>query len=155
MLGIPNGVLAAPNIAIFGVAFIPIWMGFGFYTLLYSAGLNSIDRAVFEAAKIDGASAWGTFRNVTVEMLRPTFAFVITMSVIWNAQIFDQVYVLTRGGPGTLTYSMVFYIYSSAFNLVSLGETYVMSVILLVIIMTLAYISIRYLGFGRPSWMKS
>ncbi len=153
MLGMPNGVLSTPGAAIFGVSFIPIWMGIGFYALLYSVGLNSINRNVVEATKIDGASPWGTFRYVTLPLLKPTFAFVATMAIIWNAQIFDPVYLLTRGGPGTLTYSISYYIYSSAFNYLNFSETYVMSAVLLVIVMTLAYISITRLGFGRPSWM--
>jgi len=153
LMKMPAGLLSTFNLALYAVAFVPLWQAFGFYTLLYLSGLNSIDRAVFDSAKIDGAGSWGTFRYVILGMLKPTFAFVVTMSLIWNMQLFDHIYVMTRGGPGTTTYSMVFYIYNTVFSEVSLAKAYVMSVILLVIIASLAYVSIKHLGFGKPRWM--
>jgi alpha-1,4-digalacturonate transport system permease protein len=89
------------NWAIFWVIFISIWAQMGFYTLILLAGLQSIPRDMYEAADMDGANRWQSFRGITLPLLMPTLLVVLVLSVIRAVQVFDQVWVLTGGGPGT------------------------------------------------------
>jgi len=91
------------------------WSQLGFYTLILLAGLQSIPRELYEAGEIDGANAWGRFRRITMPLLMPTMTVVLVLSLIRAVQAFDQVFVLTGGGPGTATRYIVQYIYSTAF----------------------------------------
>ena len=87
----------------------------GFYTLILLAGLQSIPPELYEAGQIDGAGKFQSFRFITLPMLMPTMFVVIVLALIRAVQVFDQVYVLTGGGPGTATTYIVQYIYETAF----------------------------------------
>ncbi len=98
------------------VVVISVWAQMGFYTLILLAGLQAIPGELYEAASIDGASPWQSFRSITLPMLMPTMFVVIVLSIIRAVQIFDQVFAFTGGGPGTATTYMVQYIYSVGFS---------------------------------------
>jgi alpha-1,4-digalacturonate transport system permease protein len=100
----------------FWVIVISIWAQMGFYTLILLAGLQSIPPELYEAASMDGADAVQSFRSITLPLLTPTMLVVLVLSMIRAVQVFDQVYAFTGGGPGTATYYMVQYIYTSAFS---------------------------------------
>jgi alpha-1,4-digalacturonate transport system permease protein len=100
----------------FWVIFVSIWAQMGFYTLILLAGLQSIPADLYEAAQIDGASRWNQFRFVTIPLLMPTMLVVFVLALIRAVQVFDQVFVLTSGGPGTATQYMVQYIYDTGFS---------------------------------------
>lgn len=108
--------LLDPNWAMFWVVFVSIWATMGFYTLILLAGLQSIPPELYEASAIDGASSWHDFRYVTMPLLMPTMFVVLVLSLIRAVQMFDQVFVLTGGGPGTRTQLMVQYIYTTGFS---------------------------------------
>lgn len=91
------------------------WAQMGFFTLILLAGLQAIPAALYEAAEIDGANAWRRFRNITLPLLMPTMTVVLVLALIRAVQVFDQVFVLTGGGPGTATTYIVQFIYSTAF----------------------------------------
>lgn len=91
------------------------WSQMGFYTLILLAGLQAIPASLYEAAEIDGADNWRRFRSITLPLLMPTMTVVLVLSLIRAVQIFDQVFVLTGGGPGTATTYIVQYIYQTAF----------------------------------------
>jgi alpha-1,4-digalacturonate transport system permease protein len=95
--------------------FVGVWANLGFYTLIVLAGLQSIPAMLYEAAKVDGATGWDQFRLITLPMLRPTMLIVAILSLIRSVQVFDHVYVLTGGGPGTSTQYIVQYIYNTGF----------------------------------------
>lgn len=97
------------------VVFISVWAFMGFYTLILLAGLQSIPGELYEAAMIDGASDWQSFRNITLPLLMPTMLVVTVLSLIRAVQIFDVVFAFTAGGPGTATFYLVQYIYSKGF----------------------------------------
>ncbi len=107
--------LADPTWAQFWVIVVADWAQMGFYTLILLAGLQSIPASLYEAAEIDGANAVNRFRRVTLPLLMPTMTVVLVLSFIRAVQVFDQVFVLTRGGPGTATLYIVQYIYRQAF----------------------------------------
>src|SRR5215471_8139733 len=103
------------NWAFFWTVFVSIWAHMGFYTLILLAGLQAIPRDIYEAASMDAATPWRTFRRVTLPLLMPSLAVVFILGMIRAVQIFDEVYVLTGGGPGTATTFMVEYIYTTGF----------------------------------------
>ncbi len=97
------------------VIVVSIWAHMGFYTLILLAGLQSIPAELYDAASIDGAGTYQSFRNVTFPLLMPTMMVVLILSLIRAVQTFDEVYVLTGGGPGTATMMIVQYIYQTGF----------------------------------------
>lgn len=107
--------LSTANWARFWVVFVSIWAQMGFYTLILLAGLQSIPHTLYEAGQIDGANKWQGFWNITLPLLMPTMFVVLVLALIRAVQVFDQVFVLTGGGPGTSTRYMVQYIYETAF----------------------------------------
>lgn len=98
------------------VIWVSIWAQMGFYTLIILAGLQSIPGVLYEAGQIDGTSRWQAFYHITLPLLMPTLFVVLVLSLIRAVQVFDQVFVLTGGGPGTATKYMVQYIYESGFR---------------------------------------
>lgn len=95
--------------------FISVWAHMGFYTLILLAGLQAIPRDVYEAALMDRANAWRTFRKITLPLLAPTMLVVLILAVIRGVQTFDEVYAFTGGGPGTATTFIIQYIYEEGF----------------------------------------
>jgi alpha-1,4-digalacturonate transport system permease protein len=108
--------LLEPTWAIFWVIFVSIWAQMGFHTLILLAGLQSIPPELYEAGAIDGANNWQNFRLITLPLLMPTLFVVLVLSLIRAVQVFDQVFVLTGGGPGTATQYLVQYIYNTGFS---------------------------------------
>ena len=101
--------------ATFWVILISIWAQMGFYTLILLAGLQAIPAVLYEASEIDGAGGWQRFRHITLPLLMPTMFVVLVLALIRAVQVFDQVFVLTGGGPGTATKYLVQYIYETGF----------------------------------------
>lgn len=117
VFGVPAiGWLTDSTLAMGVTIFVAIWMHLGFYTLIILAGLQGIDPAYYEAARMDGAGAWQRLRAVTLPLLRPTTLVVVILSMIAGFQAFDFIYTLTGGGPVGATTLMVQYIYDHAFR---------------------------------------
>ncbi len=95
--------------------FVSIWAHMGFYTLILLAGLQAIPRDIYEAAAMDAAPAWRVFRRLTLPLLAPSLIVVFVLSLIRAVQIFDEVFVLTGGGPGSATTYLVEFIYNTGF----------------------------------------
>jgi alpha-1,4-digalacturonate transport system permease protein len=108
--------LALPSGAFFWSVFVTVWAHMGFYTLILLAGLQAIPRDLYEAARMDSAGHWRTFARITLPLLRPTMLVVFILAVIRSVQTFDELYVLTGGGPGSATILMVQYIYETGFS---------------------------------------
>ena len=136
--------------AMFWAIFVHVWATLGFFALIVLAGLQSIPPTLYEAATIDGAGRWGGFRYVTLPLLMPTLMVVLILSMIRSFEVFDDIYVLTGGGPGTATLLIVQYIYRSAFQLDQSGLAAAASLVLFVVLFTLTVA--QYL-FGR--WRES
>lgn len=99
----------------FWVVTISVWAYMGFYTLILLAGLQGIPASLYEAARIDGANDWQSFRHITLPLLSPTMLVVVVLALIRAVQVFDIVFAFTRGGPGTATLTLVQYIYEIGF----------------------------------------
>ncbi|MGW6216729.1 carbohydrate ABC transporter permease [Streptomyces sp. NPDC055109] len=141
--------LTDPSIALFSVILISIWQGIGFNTLIYLAALQGVPGDLYEAAAIDGAGAWRRFISITVPMLKPATFFVLITSTIGAFQAFDQVFVLTRGGPAYATTLTTYEIYQTGFSDFRLGVACAQSVVLLIALLVLTVVNTRTMGEAR------
>ena len=107
--------LLDPSWSFFWVVFVSIWAHMGFYTLILLAGLQAIPADVYEAAKMDAASPWRTLTRITLPLLTPNLIVVLVLGLIRAVQVFDEVFVLTGGGPGSATTFVVQFIYMTGF----------------------------------------
>lgn len=107
--------LVDPGWAFFWTIFVTVWAHSGFFMIILLAGLQSISPEVYEAARMDHASPWRVFWKITVPLLRPVLLVVVILAVIRSVQTFDEVYVMTGGGPGSATTLIVQYIYTTGF----------------------------------------
>ena len=112
----PMAWLADANLARIAVILVTIWQGIPFMMLLMLAGLESLPTAPFEAAMVDGASAWQRFLHITLPLLRPIIVVAVSLRVIDLFRTFDTIYIMTFGGPGHATELLPFYIYRAAFS---------------------------------------
>jgi multiple sugar transport system permease protein len=117
------------------VLLVYVWQNFGFTFLLFIGGVSAIPRAVYEASAIDGVTGWKQFRNITLPLVSPTMLVASVMAIISALQIFDQPYVLTRGGPGDSTRTAVMVIYESAFQQLEFGLASAIGIVLTLLIM--------------------
>jgi multiple sugar transport system permease protein/sn-glycerol 3-phosphate transport system permease protein len=117
------------------VAAVNIWQYLGFNMLFFYAGLQGIPPSLYEAAQLDGASKWGQFWRISLPLLNPTMLFVLITDVIGSFQVFDTLYVLTSGGPGTSTQVMSIQIYNVGFQGTRYGEAAALSVLLFGVIL--------------------
>lgn len=115
------------------VIIMTVWKDFGYATVLYLAGIMALPSDVYEAAQIDGAGWWQTFRSITLPLLRPTTLLIVITSLISYLQAYVQILVMTEGGPGTDTYTISYLIYEQAFEKYNFGTASAMSVILFVL----------------------
>lgn len=134
--------LTDPGTALGAIATASVWQGFGFEMVIFLAALQSVPKELLEAASIDGAGAWGKFWHVTLPQLRPTFIFVYVIGLIGAFQAFDQVYVMTNGGPIGSTTTVVFYLIQRFRNL-DLGHASAIAYLLVVVLAGISYAQIR------------
>jgi multiple sugar transport system permease protein len=112
-----------------------VWKNFGFGMVIFLAGLQAIPAELYEAATVDGASPWRKLRSVTLPMLSPSTFFVCVTSIITSFQVFDQALVMTNGGPGTSTTTLVMYIYRTGFQNFNEGYASVLALVLFAIVL--------------------
>lgn len=123
-----------------------VWKMTPFVALLLLAGLQNIDESLYEAAEIDGAGTWEKFRYVTLPQLRPIMLFVVVLSTIGSLQLFAEPMVITDGGPGNRTLTVVMYLYQQAFNNFNLGFASAITYALVVIVTVLAIVQLKVGG---------
>ncbi len=136
--------------AMFWVIVVSIWAHMGFYTLILLAGLQSIPKELYDAGSIDGAGRWAALRSITLPLLMPTLLVVLVLALIRAVQTFDEVFVLTGGGPGSATLFIVQYIYTTGFSsqIQRFGLAAAASVVLG---LTLLILTLLQLRLGRSS----
>jgi len=138
-------VSASPNQALGSAVGLVLWRFAGFNMLILLTGLQAIPNEVYEAAKLDGASWWQTFRGITLPLMRTTIALVVTLMVTGSLLAFDQFWILPRGGPDNSTPSLVMVIYRKAFIELDLGSAAAISVVLLVALVVLNAVQLSVL----------
>lgn len=137
---------ASPKLAMASVIIADIWQWTPFVFLILLAGLQAIPQEPYEAALIDGASAWQTFRHVTLPLLKPAILIVLLLRTMDLLRVFDQIFVLTEGGPGFATETVSLYIYRTAFRFSNFGYATAMSFVLLLITNVISVGYIKFLG---------
>ena len=126
-----------------GIMVVTIWQFVGYYTVLVLSGLQGIPHEIEEAARIDGAGELRLAWSVTLPLLSPTLLFCLVVSVIASFRVFDQIYVMTGGGPGTATMTLVFYLYQQGFAFLNTGSGASVSVILLAGLMGVTWLQLH------------
>jgi ABC-type sugar transport system permease subunit len=120
-----------------------VWRNVGFFMILYLAGLQSIPKEVYEAARLDGASITRTFRSITWPLLANTTMFAFMIAVIFSLQVFDQIYVMTAGGPYFKSETLVMLIFDTGINNYQLGYASALSWILIAILLVASGLQLR------------
>lgn len=146
IFGLDVNWLMNPKTALAAVMVMTIWKDFGYAVVMYMAGLYSLPADALEAAKVDGASAWQTFRYITFPLLKPMTLFVVITSIISYIQAYVQILIMTEGGPGTTTYLASYIIYDEAFVKYNFGYASALSFVLFVITAVFTWLSFRVSG---------
>jgi multiple sugar transport system permease protein len=146
-LGVPaRSWLADPATAMWAIILTTVWWVAGYYLVIYLAGLQDIPRELYEAAALDGAGGWRSFWAITVPLLRPVLLFVFVTHIIGSFQIFGQVFILTQGGPGDATRTVVQHLYETAFqNFFHFGSATAMAWVLFAVIVGFSLLQFRLL----------
>jgi multiple sugar transport system permease protein len=121
-----------------------VWKSMGYYMVIYLAGLQGINTELYEAAEIDGANTWQKFRRITLPQLVPTTFFVSVMLTIQSFKVFDQIFMITQGGPGTSTLVLVYHIYNEAFISWDLGYSSMVALVLFLLVLMITIIQFRW-----------
>ncbi len=139
----PLGWLTSTKWAMPAVIIMSIWKGLGYNMIIFLAGLQGIPQHLYEAAAVDGASAWRRFWSITLPLLSPTTFFVLVMSIIGSFQVFSQVYMMTQGGPADATSTIVYYIFQNAFQYFKMGYASAQAWLLFAMIFVFTVIQFR------------
>jgi putative chitobiose transport system permease protein len=136
----PEGIpwLTSPHFALFSVMAVTVWKGLGYYMVIYLAGLQSIPGDVYEAATIDGSDGIARHWDITLPLMRPYLALVAVISAISATKVFEEVYIMTQGGPRNSSKTIVYYLYEQAFNNLEISYACTIGLVLFLIILLLS-----------------
>lgn len=137
--------LSDPNWAMTALLIVYIWKNTGYAVVIYLAGLQTIDRTLYEAARIDGAGPWGQFWHVTLPGLSPIMFFLLVTSILACFQAFDIIRVMTDGGPVNATNMLVYHLYERGFIQSQAGPAGVVAMVMFVIMLILTLLQLRFL----------
>ncbi|MEK3806980.1 carbohydrate ABC transporter permease [Metabacillus sp. SLBN-84] len=146
IIGEPVHWLTSTSTSIFAVMAVTVWKGLGYYMVIYLAGLQAIPGDLYEAADIDGASKWKQILHITIPLLMPSIMIVTIMSSISAMKVFEEIYVMTGGGPLNSTKTLVFYIYQEAFENLKMGYASAGGVILFLITLVFSILNIKFMN---------
>ena len=154
-IGVPRQPwLTSPKTALGTLIFVTVWQSFGYYMVLFLAGLQSINRSLYESADLDGAGMVRKLLGITVPMLTPTTFFCVTTAIIKGFQVFDLVYIMTGGqqggGPGGSTTVLVYDIYRNAFSNFRMGYASAEATVLLLVLLIITTIQYR----SQKGWVS-
>lgn len=135
--------LSSSTWAMVSVVIFDVWRACGYLMVIYLAGLQGIPEVLYEAAQIDGASRWQSMRYITLPLITPTAFFAVVISLIGAAQVFDNVWVLTGGGPGDASRLIVLYIYEVGFKRYEMGYAAALSLTLFFVLIVLTVVQFR------------
>ncbi|MDX8288997.1 sugar ABC transporter permease [Metabacillus indicus] len=146
IIGEPVHWLTSTSTSIFAVMAVTVWKGLGYYMVIYLAGLQAIPGDLYEAADIDGANKWKQIIHITIPLLMPSIMIVTIMSSISAMKVFEEIYVMTGGGPLNSTKTLVFYIYQEAFENLKMGYASAGGVILFLITLVFSILNIKFMN---------
>lgn len=140
------GWLSDPKWAMPALMILAVWQNFGYFTVIFLAGLQSIPSELYEAAAIDGANAWKRFVHITLPLLSPTTFLVLVMSIIGGFQVYQTVVLTTEGGPAGATNVIVFELYRTAFDYFNMGYASAMALVLFIFLIILTLLQFKLTG---------
>lgn len=130
----PVNWLGSSQFALVGICIVAIWKNVGYFMIIYYAGMMDVSKEILEATRVDGATGIQQFFKIVLPIIKPISYLVITLGIIWSFQVFDIPYVMTGGGPGKSTVTLVMGIYNSAFKDYKMGYACALSILLLLVI---------------------
>jgi len=137
--------LVHTGLALTAISILVIWFAAGFTMMLLMAGMQAIPQEIYESARVDGASWWSAERSLTIPLLRRSIALSLIVSVVYSFLAFNQFFIMTDGGPGTSTVSVVMSIYDTAFADMNVGLASAMSVVLVIVVGLITFVQFRVL----------
>jgi putative chitobiose transport system permease protein len=158
-IGFAEGIpwLTSPQLAIWSVMAVTIWKGLGYYMVIYLAGLQSIPAELYEAAALDGSDGWAKHQDVTLPLMKPYLFLVAVISSISATKVFEEVFIMTRGGPLNSSKTVVYYVYEQAFNPQYLDYSYgcTIGLVLFLVILSLSLLNLRLSSNSAPqkNWL--
>ncbi len=135
--------LTSPNLALFSVMAVTIWKGLGYYMVIYLAGLQGIPADLYEAAAIDGSDHWRKHWDITLPLMKPYIFLVAVISAISATKVFEEIYIMTQGGPRSSSKTVVYYIYEQAFVDLEMSYACTIGLVLFILILTLSLIRLK------------
>ncbi|BAQ61704.1 inositol transport system permease protein [Geminocystis sp. NIES-3708] len=143
-LGFKQGIpwLTSPDWAIWSVMIVTVWKGLGYYMVIYLAGLQGISPELYEAASIEGSDGWKKHWDITIPLMKPYIFLVAVISALSATKVFEEIYLLTQGGPRNATKTVVFYLYEKAFKELDISYASTMGLVLFVFILILSIINL-------------
>ena len=135
--------LTSPNLVLWSVMLVTVWKGLGYYMVIYLAGLQSIDPQLYEAASIDGSDGWLKHWDITLPLMKPYLLLVAVISAISATKVFEEVYIMTQGGPVNSSKTVVYYLYEQGFQYLEMSYACAMGLVLFLIILVLSLLNLR------------
>jgi len=146
-LGLPKlGWLGSSSTSLWALIIITFWKNLGFFMLIYLSGLQNVSRELYEAAYIDGAGWWRRHVSITFPLVAPTSLFVLVTAIILTFRVFDQIHLMTEGGPGNSSNVIVYYIFENGFKFFDWGKASCLTTVLVLILLTLTLIIFGIFG---------
>lgn len=132
--------LTSPNWVLFSVMAVTIWKGLGYYMVIYLAGLQGLPADLYEAAAIDGSDGWRRHWDITLPLMKPYLFLVAVISAIAATKVFEEVFIMTQGGPRNASKTVVYYVYESAFKDLDMSYACTIGLVLFLIILALSFV---------------
>ena len=142
----PIGFLTNPLLALPSVMVVTLWKGLGYYMVIFLAGLQGISADLYEAAELDGSEGWRKHLDITLPLLRPYVTLVAVISAIAATKVFEEVYLMTQGGPADATKTLVYYVYDQAFAELEISYACTVGLALFVIVLLLSLVRFAFAG---------
>ncbi|MEL7037617.1 MAG: sugar ABC transporter permease [Cyanobacteria bacterium J06592_8] len=139
--------LTSPNLTLWSVMIVTIWKGLGYYMVIYLAGLQSIPAELYEAASLEGSDGWKKHWDITLPLMRPYVVLVGIISAISATKVFEEVYIMTQGGPLNSSKTIVYYLYEQAFQNLEIGYACTIGLILFLFVLGLSVIRLALTQF--------
>jgi putative chitobiose transport system permease protein len=143
--GFTDGIpwLTSPDLALWSVMLVTIWKGLGYYMVIYLAGLQGIPVDLYEAAAIDGSDGWQKHWDITIPLMRPYLSLVAVISSISAMKVFEEIYIMTQGGPLNHSKTVVYYVYEKAFQDLEINYASAIGLVLFLFILILSIINLK------------
>ncbi|MBE9157317.1 sugar ABC transporter permease [Nodosilinea sp. LEGE 06152] len=147
-----NGIpwLTSPALALFSVMAVTVWKGLGYYMVIYLAGLQGIPQDLYEAAALDGSDGWRRHWDITLPLMRPYLVLVGVISAIAATKVFEEVYIMTQGGPRSSSKTVVYYIYEQAFQKLEISYACTLGLALFLVILALSALRLATNDSTKP-----